>query len=134
MDNPTGSVNGNVGARAEVRGRAADLPKGFRNQVVLGMALIAALAGAAWLFLAGPSDREVIDDRLAEFGIPATYVGEATGDGYLYTINRACGDQITVTIDVGEAPLDGPRQVTIDEDGSRAVRLNDSTMPGFVNF
>ena len=133
MDNFTGSVNSSIGARSEVVGRNANFSKGFRKQVVLSAVVIAVFAGAAWFVFAGPSDREVIDDRLADFGITATYVGEATGGGYLYTIDRVCGDQITVTIDVDEAPLDGPRPVTIDEDGSRAVRLNDSTMPGFLN-
>ena len=95
--------------------------------------VIAVFAGAAWFVFAGPSDSDVIDDRLADFGITATYVGEATGGGYLYTIDRVCGDQITVTIDVGEAELDAPRRITIDEYGSRSVVLNDSTMPGFLN-
>lgn len=133
MDNPTGGVNDNIGARAEVVGRTADLPRGFRNQAILATVGLAVLAGATWFFLAGPSDREVIDDRLADLGITATYIGEAADDdGYLFTVDRACGDQIPVTIEVGEAQLDAPRRVTIDE-GSRAVIANEETVASLLN-
>ena len=133
MENYSGGVNDNIGARAEAIGRHADLPKGFRNQAILGTAMVAAIIVAGWLFLASPSDRDVIEDRLARFGIPAAYVGEADGDTYLFTIDRECGDQITVTIDVGEPQTDGPRPVGINEDGTRSIRLSDSTTPLFLD-
>jgi len=133
MDNFTGSVNSSVGARSEVAGRNANFKSGFRNQVVPGAALLAVTVGVGWLLFSGPSDREVIDDRLDDVGVTATYVGEAPDGGYLFTVNRACGDEITVSITVGESQLDKPRPIVVDEPGGSAYQLTDGSMPRLLN-
>jgi len=133
MDNHTGGVNSNVGARAEVASRNANFASGFRNQTVLAAALLAAAIAVGWLLFSGPSDREIIDDQLAEVGVNATYVGEAPDGGYLFTVNRACGDHVTFTATVGESQLDKPRSVIVDEVGASAYTLTDGTMPRLLN-
>lgn len=132
MENFSG-VNGTVGAHAEVADRNAKFSNGFRSQVALGAALVAAAVALGWLFLSGPSDRDIINDRLADVGVTATYVGEAADDGYLFTVDRACGDQTTVTITVGESQLDRPPPVTVDERGGSAYNLTDGSMPRLLN-
>lgn len=133
MENFSGSVNSSIGAQSEIAGRNANFSSGFRNQAVLGAAFLAAVVALGWLFLSGPSDRDIIDDRLDDVGVTATYVGEAPGDGYLFTVDRVCGEQITVTITVGESQIDKPRPIVVDEPGGSAYQLTDGSMPRLMN-
>lgn len=133
MDNHTAGVNSNVGAQSEVAGRKANLKNGFRKQVILVAALMALLLGAGWLLLSGPSDREIIDQQLAEVGVNATFVGEVDDGGYLFTAARACGDEIAFTATLGESQLDKPRPVIVDESDGSTYQLTDGSMPRLVN-
>lgn len=127
MDNPIGSIQGSVGAHSEVVNRRSGLPGGFRRPVLVGVAVVAVVASAGWLLLMGPSDREIIDQQFADVGVSATHEGDAPVSAYLYTIDRSCGDEITVTASLGESELDKPRAVTLEESDGSLFVLSDDT-------